>query len=457
MKINGEFQTQEGMEIQKFKYTHVSEASIRIEILKSKFEHFFIIVKDPKGIQRALFTFKTRQKKFYIGKNFSECSNGAIPGNMISGDWEITIAKTYNVGNNFELDIQSVDGLPEEVLCFDILNQDRNLIFETQSKYYAGDLHIHSNYSDGRISLEKVVEATKNKQLEFVAHTDHSVVTTHYPNIDYPVIPSTEITWDNLGHYNVYGLKSILAYDEYITKNIGNKSDVLNQMFSLFSNEGLLISINHPFAKGINLKHNIDMNNICLIEILNAPHLLDKETDNEKAVRFFDFLWNEGFKIFGIGGSDAHKDNYFDRYPIGIPTTKIFCEGLSINNVLSSMKAGNCFVESFINFELFMTDKNKNVILPGTKVNGEVKIISRSKEIVEYILIKNGKITDKKVGKYYSKEIKIEKGEFYRLEAWFDGEIVFFMNPIHDINLVPKEYDFLKLVSKFDPNYIHNK
>src|SRR5690606_20786568 len=41
-------------------------------------------------------------------------------------------------------------------------------------QHFRGDIHVHSNWSDGRMSLEEIARAAADKGLEYVAVCDHS-------------------------------------------------------------------------------------------------------------------------------------------------------------------------------------------------------------------------------------------------------------------------------------------
>ena len=429
-----------------FELTTNSAISLKI---KGPFEHYFIVVKDPNGVQRALFTYKTRQKEYFITDDPLTMSNGSIAGPMTLGTWNLTVVKTYEVHGSYLLEVDTTDHKELNHLDSKVLEEDWSKVYNTQSRYYIGDLHMHSDFSDGRVTLHQVYNETKRVGMDYLAMTDHSTVTTLQPDSLLPNIPATEITWDNLGHYNIYGLKKLIDYTEYLDVN-QSKSSALNRMFKSMREEGKLISINHPFAEGIDLQHAINMEYITHLEIINAPHLLDVESDNNKALRFYDFLWNCGYKLIGIGGSDAHKENYYERYPVGLPNNKIYCEGLSIENLLSGLEKGHVIVQSGVDFEVIYTDSKKANVLPGTRLLGTMNIQARSKEKVTWKLVKNGVVINEVFGSSYLNQVDIAHNEYVRLEAWNEDDFALFVNPVHSMDMVIENYDFLELVKEFE-------
>lgn len=456
MILSNQFDRLKTMETFSHCFNLSKNKSIKIELISGEFEHYFIIIRDPKGQLRALFTFKTRQKCYYIGENLNECSNGAIAGKMYNGEWEIKILKTYDIKKGYKIKISETTELPKENLPVDALAADFKRIFDTQKRYYLGDLHMHSNYSDGRVTLNHVYESALGKGLSYVSHTDHSVVTTKYPGDKIPNIPGTEITWDDYGHYNIFGLTEIIEFDYYIEKYLDNKSKAINEMLIAARRNNMLTSINHPFARGIDFQHDLDVTNFTNLEVINAPHLFIDEIDNLKACSFFDFLWLNGHKLYALGGSDAHKDNYYETYPVGEPTTKIFCDGLSISNLLLGMKNGNTIVQAFLKFEVEMFI-NDQIVYPGNHAHGNLKFKARTQEVVKWNIICNGEVIHTSIGKTYNNELSMKEQSYYRLEAWYDGEIILFVNPVYNMDFVPTDNNFLSLLKNFEDEYVERE
>ena len=50
------------------------------------------------------------------------------------------------------------------------------------------------------------------------------------------------------------------------------------------------------------------------MEIINDPTYPDGPGSNDMAIRFLDQVWNEGIRVFGVGGSDSHnlEDEFYE-------------------------------------------------------------------------------------------------------------------------------------------------
>lgn len=424
--------------------------SIHFRLLEGAFEHFFVIIKDSKKQIRALLTFKTRMKEYCLSTSLLTSDNNTVPGILWKGVWTMQIVRTYPIEGGYTLAIDVDQGL-HQTYGQNCLIFDKGAIKDEREGWYQGDFHMHSMYSDGRVTHEEIIVAANLKHLDFIALSDHSTVTTKFPFCDCIFIPSTEITWDNEGHYNLHGVTALPDYAQYI-KATDTKSAALNKLLLDHARQGLLLTMNHPFPHDWEMRHSYDIRSLQTMEVINAPHLLNEEIDNEQAVRFFDFLWNHGYYIFGIGGSDAHKKNYYDTYPIAIPTTKVYCKGLSIQHILDSAKSGNSYIQVNEHFEIaYHSIKDVNqLLLPGQRVRGPVHMKARSQHMVTWQLVKNAKVICERVSYVFDEMIDVKKDEYYRLQARdAQGILILFVNPVHDMQKYASQYDFQQILSAF--------
>ena len=443
-------------EVEVFRHTfEVKDSqSIQLLIMDGCFEHAPIILRDPNGKVRGLFTLKTRIKTHYIGETKAHTSNGGIAGALPNGTWTVEILKpSFRVTGRIQLEIRQ-DRQVTQLNADDyleVLAQDFDKVSERQHpQWLRAELHTHSYYSDGRVAFEDIKAEIQKKQLDVVAMMDHSVVTTQFLKGDNLLIPGTEITLDNEVHYNVYGLKEGIGYTDYFSAT-QDKNASLTKMFASLKNKGYLLSINHPFADGMSLQHDFDIRNFHLLEVINAPYSVDDFIDNEKAIRFFDYLWSEGHYVFGIGGSDAHKMNYNDRYPIGIPTNRIHCETPSVNNVLASMTAGSVYLECEFPCDIKIETAQGQAVLPGSEQAGALVFKASGNERVTWQLIKNGQLIASHEGVSCEIEAELTENSYLRLEAVKGNQHVLFVNPVfNQLNRQQTMTSFAELIRQFE-------
>ena len=451
MKISGIF-NEPKIEIfsYKIKLENIRE-NIFIKLDSEVFEHFFLIVKDPDKKIRALLTYKTRIKEYIISAGKEDTSNGTVCGEFPGGIWEFTVIKPYDIKGEFAFEVETDVKTEKTGYNLELLKSDFDKKYSSEKKWYKGDLHVHSNYSDGRQSFETIFNVIKQKEFDFLFLTDHSIVPTQFYKSETCIIPSTEITFDNLGHINVFALKDFIDYTLFFRdSDFDKKAEIIDEILKYEKMQGGLVSINHPFHPETPFTHDIDMENADLLEVMNSPYYYEEIDYNGEAVRFLDYLWLNGLKIFGTGGSDSHKPLKNGSETVGIPLTYIYSEGLSVKNLLSAMKKGNMYIskEPGTRIKIYNNDKE---ILPGNETAGRVKFITEAEENTKWNLVKNGKIIITKTGKRAEFDFDISEGEFYRVEGCSteDGRITVYVNPVYNNIKFQNKQTWKELMSKY--------
>ena len=451
MEINGSF-TKKNIEVFRYdvKLENINK-NICINLDSEVFEHFFLLVKDPSKKVRALLTYKTRVKKYYISKILENTSNGTIYGELPSGIWEFIIIKPYDITGNFNFEIKIDEVEEKSGYDLELLKQDFDKKYSDEKRWYKGDLHVHSTYSDGRQDFESIYNVAKNKKFDFLFLTDHTIIPTLFYKSDMCIVQSTEITFDNEGHINVFGIKNIIDYSTFFKEvPFEDKNKIINEILEFQRKEGSIISINHPFHPETPFHHDIDLENVSLIEIMNSPYYYEDIDYNGEAVKFLDFLWLMGYKIYGVGGSDSHKPLKDGVETVGIPMTFIYSHGLSPNELLNAMKKGNIYVSKNHNINLEIFGENREV-LPGEEVKGMIKYKVECDEILKWNLVKNGKIIETKIGKKEEFNFDILEEEFYRVEGCEleESRVVVYINPIYNGIKFNKRNTWKKIISKY--------
>lgn len=468
------------MQLEHFQFSLKKAIALRIE-LQGPFKHFFAILQDADRQLRAVLTFKTRRHFFWLAETESLTDNNTVAGKLPAGKWQLTIFRACRAEGKYKVIIDSVSSINElQDLCpaegfkdpvigteaestqdlspqtvnagayFNPLKQDFSAVKQAGAAWYRGDLHAHTYYTDGRVGRAELSAAAQKHGLAFFALSDHSVFTTKFPVCNQLVVPAAEITWDNAGHYNVFGLKRLYNYAAYAADN-KDKSAALQALFNALHQDQAVLSINHPFPYAWQMEHDFDLALIDCLEIINSPHRITAEVDNEKALRFFDYLWLQNHCLMGIGGSDAHKRSYFGEYPLGMPQTKLYLPDLNLNNILQALRQGNALVQAGVDCEVeYTAQQDRSLILPGTYFEGKVDLKARCRQPVCWELVQNGKIIYSRITRKFQRQILVKLNDFYRLQARNDeGEICFFSNPVHAKKRVKTKQSFQEILQLF--------
>ena len=215
--------------------------------------------------------------------------------------------------------------------------------------WYKGDLHAHSNYSDGDSSVAEVIAGAESLGLDFFVITDHDTHMDgkpwHWDDPDYysdemVLLYGVEWTSDS-GHANTWS-SSRFYYDDLWQANLAEDAETA---LTAAHNEGALFSINHPTPLGCCPWQYPVYQGVDSIEVWNAMYRLPS-ANGWAGHHFWEDLLISGRRIPGVGGSDMHHlekwQSYF--YGLGNPTTWIFTEELNGEGILAGIAAGHASI-----------------------------------------------------------------------------------------------------------------
>lgn len=209
-------------------------------------------------------------------------------------------------------------------------------------RWYRGDLHAHSEHSDGANTVDEIIAYTRRVNLDYFALTDHNTI-SHWNDLarlntgapDTPLlIYGEEITMYG-GHANVWGL------DDWIDFR-GSDSDKVRALIRDANTRGSMFSINHPDSP-IPWMHN-EVREYQAVEVWNAPW----RYYNEPALERWDTHLKRGERMVAVGGSDSHcvpPAKMTQPNGPGEPCTWVYVEGpLTQTSVLEAVQRGHVFI-----------------------------------------------------------------------------------------------------------------
>ncbi|MBF4693820.1 CehA/McbA family metallohydrolase [Fusibacter ferrireducens] len=245
---------------------------------------------------------------------------------------------------------------------------DPDKIVNPESRYYRGDLHGHTTFSDGKMTPHEAINVLEKSKLDFMALTEHNRMPFGHRQSQMLIMPSFELTLPN-GHVNIWGVDTA----DVLSPLLETPENILLKGVKTYR-ETAIISVNHPFMKpwAYEEKENsiLEMDTL---EVICDPTYVDAPKANRQAVAFLDWIWEEGYTLFGVGGSDAHNytweyyENASTPSIYGDPSTYVFCDGLSIQNLKDGLRNGRCYVSRWVSLDLnIMT----GLINPGDGYKG---------------------------------------------------------------------------------------
>ncbi|WP_445450367.1 CehA/McbA family metallohydrolase [Enterococcus faecalis] len=308
-----------------------------------------------------------------------------------------------------------------------------------ETKWYRGDFHTHTIYSDGKMSREENLIQAEKMGLDFFTATDHNIVPTSWPpSTEVLVIPGVEITSPH-GHYNQIGVRSSPFQDKGFL--LLQSTESLAESFEKKETQHHLNSINHPFLGEWKwLAGETNLNQVDAIEIWNDPTYHSNPDATEKALLAWDQVLSDGYKITGIGGSDSHlrpEDRYSEaELPslIGDPSTYVFSEKLDIPSIISHVKAGNVWVSRFdCKIDFSVDGQIAGSRLPyQDQVTAFAKVTGIDACTIEWII--NGEIKDIEKASESQRSFEFAEDSYYYIRITIrdlEGELIGFTNPVY--------------------------
>lgn len=268
---------------------------------------------------------------------------------------------------------------------------------KASARWFAGDLHMHSNASDGKHDIFTLTKIAIKKRLDFIAVSNHN---NYSENMHLPVVPGLTlipaVEWTHyLGHMNFFGVKS-----PFNNSFIANNEEEMNDLVSDAKSMGALISVNHPKCS---LCPYIWKSTSCfdMVEVWNGP----MRKVNMDAIKWWHEMLVSGRRIPLVGGSDFHRSHPVVR--MGNPVTFVYADSPSKEDILRAISHGNSYVTSSVKgvrLELFcgksiMGDAipRKSGLLLSVSVNNAkpgmcLQLISNEGIAVEWKSFRKGKL-----------------------------------------------------------------
>ena len=279
--------------------------------------------------------------EFFVG--LTEATPGYLPGPIPAGTWHIILG-LYQIapeGCDYSVTITLQSSQPKQPLSHSAkLSSQPARVVRTGAGWYRGDLHTHSHHSDAEASVAEIVNVARTRGLDFLAIMDHNTVSqllelAAHSGPDLLLIPGMEVT-TYYGHANVWGVR------HWVDFRCRNAEDMRWVMDAAHAQEALF-SINHPNpSTGERWEYG-------WIEGANAIEVWNGLWHNGDylSLTWWDELLQAGRRIVAVGGSDQHQSQNFDPHSprqVGIPTTWVYAQNLSIEAILAGIRAGHVFI-----------------------------------------------------------------------------------------------------------------
>lgn len=438
----------------------------------------FLFVKDEKGEIRLQKLLGYGEQNLAIGNDGEHTSIGGVAGNIKPGQWKLGIGIFEYVCQRLgekEASMQitltdepekNTEPITEPIGSWTWMEEEGFKIspekyhwekqYRTGAKWYKGDFHTHTRLSDGKETVRNAMKKAKDMEMDFYVPTEHNLMHTGWCDTDLCILPGIEITTD-MGHFNLFGItempEKLLELVMYNGKS--QMEQYVEEAIKEAKRKGWIVSLNHPFLTIWQWRYGkTSLEDFQCVEIINDPTYQDARDSNDKAIQFLDAIWEDGHRIWGVGGSDAHN-LIEERYEgadlpsiAGDPGTYVFCDNLSPASLMEQVKKGHICVTRFCRIVPEITVDGKKY-LPGEEIpvleqaeNTEIlygaEILDLEEE-PEVFVVKNGqhypaKVFVNEAGNYCIREqVMLDKRDWnwVRLEVRKkNGDFLAYVNPV---------------------------
>lgn len=266
---------------------------------------------------------------------------GYLMTDIASGEWHIIIG-AYKIPGA---------GLPVryEITCT-----------PQEARWLTGDLHVHSDASDGQHDIPTLAKKAVKKGLNFLAVANHN---NYSENLTLPRIPNLTliptVEWTHYkGHMNFFG--AAVPFDNFIA----NTQEEMLALITTAKAKGALISANHPKDSGCPYLWK-DTDCLDAVEVWNAP----MRNSNVQAINWWHDLLLAGRKIPLIGGSDYHRDWHPALF--AHPVTRVYAQSPSVQDIMAAIRRGRAYVTATVGgveLDLHCTTSENNPAMMGDTV-----------------------------------------------------------------------------------------
>ena len=284
--------------------------------------------------------------------------------------------------------------------------------------WFKGNLHTHTNKSDGDSSPEIVVDWYNNNNYDFLVLSDHNHLTILERNkTKLLLIPGEEITLNvpYSIHVNAIGIKKVIEPTIRTTKVKTLQANIDNIISA-----GGLAEINHPnFRWALNENDLVKVKGAHFLEVFNGNYNSHNYGGGGKksVEEMWDEMLSKKIKIWGVAVDDSHhfKEEFASyRYNPGRGWVEVFAKRISEKNILESMRNGNFYFSTGVKFEkIIFNEKGIELSISGDYFNqGLSNNLFTNSKYTTRLISNYGEIIDEKYGKSVKFNLSVERGKY---------------------------------------------
>jgi histidinol phosphatase-like PHP family hydrolase len=224
----------------------------------------------------------------------------------------------------------------------------QSILKHGEGRFFRGNLHCHSNRSDGRVKPEDVAAAYRDAGYDFIVLSDHFeseygwqiTDTRHLRDEGFTTIIGAELSSAAWTEHNVYWVVAAgLPLDFEAPTMAGDHAQAIKRAADC----GAFVVMLHPGLNNLPLAVADELpalRAVHAVEVYNHNMATGALPDRAHGAYMLDGLLEKGYKVLVNAGDDAHFGHPADRFGGWV---EVYCERLDPEALLASLKAGRYY------------------------------------------------------------------------------------------------------------------
>lgn len=275
---------------------------------------------------------------------------GYLPGPVTPGTWAVALGPVVMnpAGMPWKVRVRVDRADPAEAAPGPLPTRAVETV--TGPGWYRGDMHVHSEHSDGQRTLEELVAEARGRGLDFVATTDHNTISANrclgtLDRHELLVIPGTEVTTRH-GHWLAIGLPD----GQWADWRYRPGDATFPAISKTVRDAGGVVVAAHPKIPVPGAAWEFGYDHVDAVEVWNSRWT----PDDQASVRMWDKLLRRGRRVVAVANSDSHSHS--DR--IGVPHTVVRAEELSAPAILDAVRRGRAWLSTSADVTVELTARS---------------------------------------------------------------------------------------------------
>jgi len=223
----------------------------------------------------------------------------------------------------------------------------RNLLKDGEGRFFRGNLHCHSNRSDGLLEPEGIVAAYRHAGYDFVCLSDHFeerygwrvTDTRHLREEGFTTIVGAELSSAPWTERNTFWVTAAGLPVDFAAPPENGRAEAIGRA----REDGAFVVMLHPGLNNLPLAA-VDelpaLEAVHAVEIYNHNMAVGALPDRAHGAYMLDGLLEKGYRVLVNAGDDAHFGHPLDRFGGWV---EVHCGRLDPEILLDSLKAGRYY------------------------------------------------------------------------------------------------------------------